>query len=84
MTTKGKASMITVTAEQRVLPGKEAKLDALMAGLMENIAQHEPGCTRFDYVVDETDPLRRMCIEPWSATSNEETTAPNVQPSCTM
>ncbi|MEV8378932.1 VOC family protein [Kribbella sp. NPDC056861] len=63
MTTKGKASMITVTAEQRVQPGKEAKLDALMAGLMDNIAQHEPGCTRFDYVVDGTDPTRRLCIE---------------------
>jgi hypothetical protein len=30
MTTQGKATVITVTAEQRVRPGKEAKPDGLM------------------------------------------------------
>lgn len=55
--------MITVTAEQRIVPGKEAAVDALMAGLMNDIARHEPGCTRFDYVVDSINPNRRLVIE---------------------
>ncbi len=55
--------MITVTAEQHVLPGKEAEVEALMARLMDDIALNEPGCTRFDYVVDSTDPSRRLVIE---------------------
>lgn len=55
--------MITMTAEQQVLPGKEAEVDALMTGLMAYLSQHEPGCTRFDYVVDDTDPSRRLVVE---------------------
>ncbi|MGI8536378.1 MAG: VOC family protein [Mycobacteriales bacterium] len=55
--------MITVTAEQQVLPGSEARVDALMAGLMQNISRHEPGCVRFDYVVDQADTSRRLVIE---------------------
>jgi len=55
--------MITVTAEQHLKAGKESEVDALMAGLMENIRQNEPGCVRFDYVVDSSDPLRRLVIE---------------------
>ncbi|PZS28107.1 MAG: hypothetical protein DLM59_15280 [Pseudonocardiales bacterium] len=55
--------MITLTAEQHVLPGKEAQVDALMARLMADVSRHEPGCTRFDYVVDNADRSRRLVIE---------------------
>jgi quinol monooxygenase YgiN/catechol 2,3-dioxygenase-like lactoylglutathione lyase family enzyme len=55
--------MITLTAEQDVVAGNEREVDVLMAELMSNIAQHEPGCVRFDYVVDAEDPLRRLVIE---------------------
>jgi quinol monooxygenase YgiN/catechol 2,3-dioxygenase-like lactoylglutathione lyase family enzyme len=55
--------MITVTAEQRVRPGAEGRLDELMARLREDVSHNEPGCIRFDYVVDVTDPARRVVIE---------------------
>ena len=55
--------MITVTARQQVRPGSERRLDALMSRLMDDIARHEPGCVRFDYVIDDTDPTQRLCIE---------------------
>ncbi len=55
--------MITITAEQQVLAGKEHEVDSLMAELMANIARCEPGCARFDYVVDRTNPARRLVIE---------------------
>src|ERR1700733_11711469 len=57
--------MITVTAEQQVLAAKAEELDALMVELISNIRIHEPGCLRFDYVVDSADPRRRLCIEPY-------------------
>lgn len=55
--------MITITAEQRVLPGREHEVDVLMAKLTEDIMHNEPGCARFEYVVDTTDPSRRLVIE---------------------
>jgi quinol monooxygenase YgiN/catechol 2,3-dioxygenase-like lactoylglutathione lyase family enzyme len=55
--------MITATAAQLVKPGKEEKLDALMAGLAADIAAHEPGCLRFDYVRTEASGRRRLVIE---------------------
>lgn len=55
--------MITLTAEQYVVAGKEQAVDALMAELMSDIVQNEPGCARFEYVVDTEDPLRRLVIE---------------------
>ncbi len=55
--------MITVTAEQQVRPGYEARVDELMARLTEDILHNEPGCVRFDYVIDAADPSRRLVIE---------------------
>lgn len=55
--------MITVTAKQDVLPGKESEVDALMARLTDDILRNEPGCVRFDYVVDSANPSRRLVIE---------------------
>jgi len=55
--------MITITAEQRVIPGREHDVDILMKKLTEDIMESEPGCVRFDYVVDSQDPLRRLVIE---------------------
>lgn len=55
--------MITVTAVQKVRPGKEAELDALMAGLKRDIESNEPGCLRFDYVRSSDDPRTRLVYE---------------------
>jgi quinol monooxygenase YgiN/catechol 2,3-dioxygenase-like lactoylglutathione lyase family enzyme len=55
--------VITVTAQQQVRAGFETRVDELMARLTEDIMHNEPGCVRFDYVVDEADPLRRLVIE---------------------
>lgn len=55
--------MITLTAEQLVLHGHEEAVDALMLDLTAEIRQNEPGCVRFDYVVDASNPLRRLVIE---------------------
>jgi quinol monooxygenase YgiN/catechol 2,3-dioxygenase-like lactoylglutathione lyase family enzyme len=55
--------MISMTAEQHVLPAKLAEVDILMARLMDDISRYEPGCLRFDYIVDEADPLRRLVVE---------------------
>jgi quinol monooxygenase YgiN/catechol 2,3-dioxygenase-like lactoylglutathione lyase family enzyme len=55
--------MITLTAEQHVLPGQEDVVDALMLDLTADVLQNEPGCVRFDYVVDAADPRRRLVIE---------------------
>jgi quinol monooxygenase YgiN/catechol 2,3-dioxygenase-like lactoylglutathione lyase family enzyme len=55
--------MITVTATQQVIPGREAELDALMAALARDVRAHEPGCLRFDYIRSDTDPSRRMVVE---------------------
>lgn len=55
--------MITVTAAQQVKPGMEEVVDALMLDLTEDIMQNEPGCVRFDYVIEPDDPSRRLVIE---------------------
>ena len=55
--------MITVTAEQRLKPGVQDKVDALMADLTAEVMHNEPGCARFDYIVDVTDPNRRLVVE---------------------
>jgi quinol monooxygenase YgiN/catechol 2,3-dioxygenase-like lactoylglutathione lyase family enzyme len=55
--------MITITAEQHVLAGKEQEVEALMSELMDHIARTEPGCVRFDYVLDPADPSKRLVIE---------------------
>lgn len=55
--------MITVTALQRVLPGREDEVDALMRRLKTDIETHEPGCLRFDYVRCADDPRTRLCYE---------------------
>lgn len=55
--------MITVTAEQQVRLGLGARVDELMARLIEDVLHNEPGCVRFDYVVDAGDPGRRLVIE---------------------
>lgn len=55
--------MITVTAEQQVIPGHEAQVEELMRQLTDDVLENEPGCVRFDYVVDQSDPTRRLVIE---------------------
>lgn len=55
--------MITVTAVQKVKPGKEAELDRLMTRLAADIEANEPGCLRFDYVKSDNDPSRRLVYE---------------------
>lgn len=55
--------MITITAEQTVKPGREVEVDALMRKLTDDIMENEPGCVRFDYVVDTNNPARRLVIE---------------------
>nr|WP_169801573.1 antibiotic biosynthesis monooxygenase [Millisia brevis] len=55
--------MITVTAEQILKPGTEERVDALMLALSGEIFHNEPGCTRFDYVVDASNSLRRLVVE---------------------
>ena len=55
--------MITVTAVQKVRPGREAELDRLMRRLAEDVQRHEPGCLRFDYVRAEGDGLTRLVYE---------------------
>ena len=55
--------MITVTAVQTVLPGKDAELDALMLRLMADVKANEPGCLRFDYVRADADGRTRLVYE---------------------
>ena len=55
--------MITVTATQKVRPGREAELDKLMAKLTADITANEPGCLRFDYVRSDADASRRLVYE---------------------
>ncbi|GAB1643428.1 antibiotic biosynthesis monooxygenase [Krasilnikovia sp. MM14-A1259] len=55
--------MITVTATQKVKPGKEAELNKLMARLEADIRANEPGCLRFDYVRSDADPSLRLVYE---------------------
>ncbi len=55
--------MITLTAEQDVRPGREAEVEALMAELTHDVWRNEPGCARFEYVVDRSNPARRLVIE---------------------
>ena len=55
--------MITVTALQKVRPGKEAELDKLMSKLASDIRDNEPGCLRFDYVRSDGDDLHRLVYE---------------------
>jgi quinol monooxygenase YgiN/catechol 2,3-dioxygenase-like lactoylglutathione lyase family enzyme len=55
--------MITVTALQRVRPGCESEVDALMRRLTSEVQAHEPGCARFDYVRTSGDPLSRLVYE---------------------
>lgn len=65
--------MITLTAEQLVLPGREDAVDALMLDLTAEVMQAEPGCVRFDYVVDAADPRRRLVIESYRDRAAYET-----------
>jgi quinol monooxygenase YgiN/catechol 2,3-dioxygenase-like lactoylglutathione lyase family enzyme len=58
--------MITVTAIQRVKPGKEEALDALMRGLKADIEANEPGCQRFDYLCADGEPNSRLVYEQYS------------------
>jgi len=60
--------MITVTATQKVKPGKESDLDRLMAKLADDIKANEPGCQRFDYVKQDQDGLRRLVYEQYRDT----------------
>ena len=55
--------MITVTAVQRVKPGREEELGALMRGLKADIEANEEGCLRFDYVQATGDPGTRLVYE---------------------
>lgn len=55
--------MITVTAVQRVKPGRQADLNKLMANLEADILANEPGCLRFDYVMADNDSLHRLVYE---------------------
>lgn len=55
--------MITITAEQLLRPGTEDTVDELMRNLTSTVLENEPGCVRFDYVVDSTNPQRRLVIE---------------------
>lgn len=55
--------MITVTAEQDVKPGREEEVDRLMRALTADILHNEPGCTRFDYLIDPGNPSRRLVVE---------------------
>jgi quinol monooxygenase YgiN/catechol 2,3-dioxygenase-like lactoylglutathione lyase family enzyme len=55
--------MITVTATQAVLPGKEDEIDTLMSGLITDIRAHEPGCLSFDYIRSDVDPRQRLVVE---------------------
>jgi len=55
--------VITVTAVQKVKPGKHADLDKLMTKLAADIQANEPGCLRFDYVTAKDDTNRRLVYE---------------------
>ena len=55
--------MITVTAIQTVVPGREADLEALMADLTAQIRANEPGCVGFDYVRPDRDGPTRLVVE---------------------
>lgn len=55
--------MITVTAIQLVVPGKEAELQALMVGLTAQVKGNEPGCATFDWVRSNANPQSYLVIE---------------------
>lgn len=55
--------MITVTATQRVKPGREDEVDRLMRGLKADIEANEDGCLRFDYVRAAGEPGTRLVYE---------------------
>jgi quinol monooxygenase YgiN/catechol 2,3-dioxygenase-like lactoylglutathione lyase family enzyme len=55
--------VITVTAVQRIRPGRTALVDSLMADLTQQVVLNEPGCAGFDYVVAPDDSLTRLVLE---------------------
>ena len=56
--------MITITALQTVVPGREAQLDQLMADLTARVRANELGCVSFEYVVpDGGDGSTRLVVE---------------------
>lgn len=58
--------MITVTAVQHVIDGKQDELIALMKGLTEEIRANEPGCLRFEHYCSASDPLQYIVIEQYA------------------
>ena len=55
--------MITVTAVQVVVPGKEADLQTLMVDLTAQVKANEPGCATFDWVRSSASPQNYLVIE---------------------
>lgn len=55
--------MITATALQLALPGKEAELIKLMEDLTAKVRANEPGCASFQYVKSKDKPRTYLVIE---------------------
>ncbi|NET34247.1 MAG: hypothetical protein F6K19_19860 [Cyanothece sp. SIO1E1] len=55
--------MITITARQRVVAGKEVELEAVMKSLVEQVKKNEPKCTIFEFLRAQEQPGIYMVIE---------------------
>jgi quinol monooxygenase YgiN len=55
--------MITVTAVQLVVPGREADLQGLMVDLTAQVKANEPGCATFDWLRSSANPQSYLVIE---------------------
>jgi quinol monooxygenase YgiN len=55
--------VIAVTAELRVKQGREADLEALLAGLASRVAESEPGCRLYLVTRSKHDPQLYLILE---------------------
>ena len=55
--------MITITARQQVISGKEVELEAVMKPLVKQVKKNEPKCTIFEFVRSQEQPGIYLVIE---------------------
>ena len=60
--------MITIVAKMRAEAGKEDELRAVLTGMVEQVAAHEPGVTAYLLHVSDDDPTLFLFYEQYAST----------------